>query len=132
MAKKLTVKEQKLVKGIAEGKPKRVAAQEAGYGSTPESAAAIASKTLKKVNVQEALQEALERHGITLDRALAPIDKGLSATKQNEYTGEITEDIKTQMAASDRALKLMGIGSSEGGSTNFIQIINEKGSAYND
>jgi phage terminase small subunit len=115
--KKLTVKEQKLIKGIAAGKSQTQAAKDAGY--SPKSAHVIATNTLNKVNVQEALQVALTKHGITLDTAIAPIGKGLHAVKQNEYTGEITEDIKTQMQASDRALKLMGVSNPEGTTVNI-------------
>jgi len=54
----------------------------------------------------------------------------LSATKQNEYTGEITEDLKLQLQASDRALKLMGIGQENNTTNNFVQIIKEQSNKY--
>jgi len=130
---KLTVKEAKLVKGIAEGKTQRQSYIDAydTKGSIP-TVDAEASKTVRKPQVQEALAKALIKHGIDLDSSIAPIGKALHAMKQNEFTGEITEDIKTQLMGSDRALKLMGIGQDrDNGSTNFIQIINEKGSRYN-
>jgi hypothetical protein len=135
MAKpKLTIKETKLVKAKAQGKTHIEAYKEAGYAlSTPKAMSTNTSKILSRENVKEALDKALIRHGITLDRALAPISKGLDATKQNEYTGEITEDIKLQLQASDRALKLMGVGNDKDNPNvqNFIQVINEKGSKYN-
>ena len=128
MGKRLTVKETKLVKGIVAGKSQTQAAIDAGY--SPRSAHEIASKTLKKVDVKEALDMALRKHGITLDTAIAPIGKALVAKKQNEFTGEITEDIQTQLKGSDRALKLMGIGQENNTTNNFVQVIKEQTNKY--
>ena len=131
---KLTVKEAKLVQAKAKGLTHKQAAEAAGYSMRGKDTSIIstAAQTLNKPHVQEALAKALLKHGINLDSSIAPIGKALHAMKQNEFTGEITEDIKTQLMGSDRALKLMGIGQDrDGGSTNFIQIINEKGSRYN-
>jgi len=136
VAKQLTVKEAKLVKAKVQGKTHREAMEEAGYSlgeNNPDKVARVnASKTLAKPHVKEALDKALVRHGITLDTAIAPIGKGLHAMKQNEYTGEITEDIKLQLQASDRALKLMGVGQSKDDVTtqNFIQINNDIRNKY--
>lgn len=128
---KLTVKELKLVKGIAQGKKKQQAGFDAGYTGKPETVSATVSETLKKPKVQEALQVALQKHGITLDTAIAPIGKALTAMKQNEFTGEITEDIQTQLKGSDRALKLMGVGQDTNNTTNnFIQVIKEQSNKY--
>ena len=130
---KLTVKETKLVQAKAKGLTNAKAYEEAGYSITSKATSeANTRKVLAKPKVQEALAKALIKHGIDLDSSIAPIGKALHAMKQNEFTGEITEDIKTQLMGSDRALKLMGIGQDrDNGSTNFIQIINEKGSRYN-
>ena len=139
MAKQLTVKEAKLVKGVAQGKPKYIAATEAGY--SPKSAGMIASETLRKPNVQEALQKELHKQGITLEQAIATISKTLKATKVQihgngeEAFAEVVEDIDLQLKGSDRALKLMGVsGQSEGSNiqTNFVQIINQKADKYAD
>ena len=54
MAKKPTVKERKLVKGIARGKSITQAALDAYDTTSPDSAKAIGSRALTKVNVQEA------------------------------------------------------------------------------
>ena len=89
-----------------------------------------ASKVLGKPHVKEALDRALVKHGITLDTAIAPIGKALTAMKQNEFTGEITEDIATQLKGSDRALKLMGVQSTETPSNQFIQIVKEQTNKY--
>ena len=117
--KKLTVKEQKLVKGIAQGKSQTQAAKDAGYSHR--SATVIASEALTKPNVKEALAIALERNGITLDKALAPIGKALTATKVeihgqgDDAFAEVVEDIDLQLKGSDRALKLMNIGQNKEG-----------------
>jgi phage terminase small subunit len=134
VAKQLTVKEAKLVKAKVKGKTHVEAAKEAGYlpNASDRTIQTEVYETLKKPHVKEALDRALVKHGITLDTAIAPIGKGLHAMKQNEFTGEITEDIKLQLQASDRALKLMGVGQSKDDVTtqNFIQINNEIRNKY--
>jgi hypothetical protein len=142
MTKKLTVKETKLVKAKAQGKTHKVAYQEAGYStgvsgdeSTIQSIAdANTRKTLAKPHVKDALEKALVKHGITIDTAIRPIAKALVAVKQNEYTGEITEDIQTQLKGSDRALKLMGVSAADTNNVinNFGQMILEQGDKYSD
>jgi hypothetical protein len=118
---KLTVKQAKLVKGIAEGKPKQVAALEAGYGTNPNSAAAIASETLKIPSVQEALHTALVRAGITPDLAIAPIGEAL-----------LHDDLDMRLKGSDRALKLM-VPKNEGNTiNNFGTIVAEMRDKYAD
>jgi len=134
VAKQLTVKEAKLVKAKVKGKTHVEAAKEAGYlpNASDRTIQTEVYETLKKPHVKEALDRALVKHGITLDTAIAPIGKGLHAMKQNEFTGEITEDIKLQLQASDRALKLMGVGQSKDDVTtqNFIQINNDIRNKY--
>lgn len=123
---KLTAKQAKFVQGIAEGKPAYKAALAAYDTNDPNTANVIAVENLQKPTVKEALAPILDKHNINLDTAIAPIGKGLVAMKQNEYTGEITEDIKTQMAASDRALKLLGVNQENTGNTyNFVQVVNK-------
>lgn len=141
MAKpKLTVKEAKLVKAKAEGKTTLEAANEAGYlpNANDETKRVEATRTLQKPHVKAALDIALKKYGIDIESAIAPIGKALRATKV-QITGqgdqafaEVVEDIELQLKGSDRALKLMGIGQNkEPSTTNFIQVINEKGSKYN-
>jgi len=48
-----------------------------GAGYSPKSAGMIASETLRKPNVQEALQAEMAKQGITLEQAIAPISKAL-------------------------------------------------------
>ena len=131
-SKKLTIKEAKFVKAVAEGKSNTQAALEATGATSVNSAKTLGHRLSKKVNVQEALDKILAKHNINIDTAIAPIGKGLVAIKMNEFTGEITEDIKLQLSASDRALKLMGVGQDKDTfSAQYVQIINEKGRKYN-
>lgn len=127
---KLTPKQVKIVKGKAEGKPQRDIGLEVYPNATPESASVLVSRELKKVNVQQALDAALKKHGITLDHAIAPIGKALNATKilisgqGDQAFAEVVEDIDLQLKGSDRALKLMGVSNQESGTVNvnFINV----------
>jgi len=139
MAKKLTVKEAKLVKAKAKGKTHVEAYHEVYSPTAADSTAAQnTTKILQKPHVKEALHKALEAKGITLDKALEPVAKALNAKKVVQIEGDFYEtevdDLDMQIKGSDRALKLMGIsGKDDSGNTyNFTQVINEKGSKYND
>jgi hypothetical protein len=96
---KLTQKQAKFVRGIAEGKTNTDAALAAydtvDYGI----ASSIATENLKKPSVQEAVEYALVKLNITPERAIKPIDDALN-----------DDDVKTRLMGSDRAIKLMGIG----------------------
>lgn len=134
----LTVKERKLVKGIAEGKPKYVAAMEAYDVEKPTTAATIASQTLRKVNVQEALAEAFAKHGITIDAATKPIADGLKATKLDIETGDgeikgvlSAPDHSIRLKAASLAFNLMGVTRGEGsGNVTFISVVNDHSKKY--
>jgi len=123
----ITVKSAKLVKGIAEGKTKQQAALDAGYGTNPESASAIATETLKNPKVQEALQEELARQGITMYDIVAPVTKALKAKKiifhgkdsGEAFVGEV-EDVELQLKGHDRAMKIIGASAKEGGDNIYI------------
>src|SRR3990167_4897578 len=133
----LTPKEIKLVNGIASGKTKQAAAMEAYDAKTPETASSIASETLKKPNVQQALAEAFERHGITIDAATKPIADGLKADKVHivgngeQAMAEIVPDHTTRLKAAGMAFNLMGVGKQTGDVTiNFIAHAREKQGIY--
>lgn len=136
--KPLTIKEKVLIKGVAAGKTKRQSAREAGFTGSDEVVSVTASKVLSKSNVKEALELALVKHGITLDAAIEPIGKALTATKVvitgNDTDGhfaEVVEDLDMQLKGSDRALKLMGVGKEEGGvNITFINQVREKKDLY--
>lgn len=129
---KLTPKQAKFVKGVAEGKSGTQAALDAYETTDYKTASVIATENLEKPSIREALEPILAKHQIDLDNAIAPIGKGLRATKMNEYTGEVTEDLGTQLKASDRALKLLGVGNTDGQTINinFNQVAEEQRKRY--
>lgn len=131
---KLTVKQAKFVAAKAQGKSGIQAYKEAYETDNDKVASVEASRLLAKPSIKEALAPILAKHQIDLDTALAPIGKGLKATKFNEFTGEQTEDLKIQMQASDRALKLLGVKLDEpqGNTYNFVQVIQDQKDKYAD
>lgn len=131
MRKKLTPKQAKFVEGVAKGKPAYKAALEAYDTTDPNTANAIAVENLQKPTIREALLPILQKHEISLDSAIAPIGKGLKARKWNDFTGEREDDVKTQLQASDRALKLLGVNQETSGNTyNFINIAQAQKDKY--
>ena len=122
----ITIKEAKLIKGIAEGKTKQQAALEAYDTTSPATASSIASETLKKPNVREALYAELARQGITLEKIIKPVADALDAKIRikSVVSGETVEidapDLEMNLKGHDRAVKLMGLqNTGEGGTTNF-------------
>lgn len=135
----LTQKEIKLIRGILEGKTKRQAALEAYNAKTPETASAMASETLSKPNVQEALQLALSKQGITIEKVVEPVTKALNATvKIRTQDGVVVDteepDLEMQLKGHDRAMKILNVNQAKDGSTNanFIQVNNNYGDRYQD
>lgn len=120
MAKpKLTVKQARIVKAKAEGKTQNSIAKEVYPNATPESGAVLVSRELKKVNVQEALEQAMQRAGITPDLALAPIGEAL-----------LHDDLEMRLKGSDRALKLMIPKENPTININFNQHMTEQKEKY--
>lgn len=118
----LTVKQAKLVKGVAQGKKKRDAARDAGYSGSPETLSVTASEVLKKPNVQEALQAELQRQGIGMEDIVAPVANALKAKVRltSRVDGETIEidapDLEMQLKGHDRAIKILRI---DNGATPF-------------
>lgn len=130
---KLTLKQAKFVQGIAEGKSGTQAALDAYDTTSVDVAKRIAHENTTKLNVQQALEPILAKHRINLDRAIEPISAALDADKQDVATGEWLPDHKTRLQASDRALKLMGIGQDKGNTiNNFGQMVIQQKDRYND
>jgi hypothetical protein len=131
--KPLTIKQAKLVKGIAEGKTNTQAALDAYDVKSPETAASMASENLRKPNVQEAIQQALTFYNLTPKRAMKPIVDGLEANKIQEIQGKVEElpDHSIRLTASRAALRLMGADNQEGGNTyNFVNINQGEGGYF--
>jgi hypothetical protein len=119
---KLTVRQATIIKRKAEGVTQNKIAEEVYPNATPESGAVLVSRELKKVNVQEALELALQRAGITPDLAIAPIGEAL-----------LHDDLDMRLKGSDRALKLM-VPKSDGQNINinFGTVISEMKDNYAD
>lgn len=124
-----TLKQKRVVQKLTENPRMSVgqAMREAGYS---EVTATRPSDVTRSKGFQELLAETLKNNGIDLDSAIKPIAKGLKAVKMNEFTGEVTEDLNTQLKASDRALRLMGINGADNQTNNFTLIINEQRQKY--
>ena len=73
--RRINEKQQKLLDGIAAGKPLNIATQDAGYAS-PRRALAL----MEKEPFFEHIQAAFEKKGITLDRIAEKVSDGLEAT----------------------------------------------------
>lgn len=135
---KITIKEAKLIKGVALGKTKRQAAYDAGYTGTPETVSVTASEVLKKPNVQEALELALSKYDITPDRTVQRVSEALDAEKVSivgngdQAMAEVTPDYTTRLSAVKIANNLMGISQKQEANTtnNFIQINNQQKNDY--
>jgi len=98
---KLTVKQAKFVKGIAEGKSATVSAQESYDVKKYSTAAVIATENLNKPNVKEAVEYALAKQGLTADDMVAPVKRAL------EFQGETDrETIEINLKGVDRLVRL--------------------------
>lgn len=123
----LTIKEITLIRGILEGKTKQAAALAAYDTTDPNTASAIASATLKKANVQEALQAALSKRGIDVDKIIAPVAKALEATIKIRVDGAVIDtkedDLEMQLKGHDRAMKILNVNQKDDGGGNTINFI---------
>lgn len=138
-APKLTPKQAKFVKGVAQGKPGTIAALEAYDTDNYNTASTIAVENMQKPSVKEAIDKEMEKQGLTLEKIIAPVTKALDSTiKVKTQDGEIIDtgqaDLEMQLKGHDRAVKLMSFGQKRedaGGNTfNFTQINNELKNKY--
>jgi hypothetical protein len=119
----LTVKEAKLVKGIAEGKTKRQAASEAYDVKNINTAGALASVTLRKPHVQEALQQALEEKGLTPSSVVDVVADAMKAEKvviigkDEDAFADVQPDHSIRLSAAKMAANFMGLNQQPQGGT---------------
>lgn len=138
MAKpKLTMKQAKFVKAKAEGKTGTEAAMIAYDVKDSRVASVISAENLAKPSIQQAVQESMERQGLTVDLVVKPIVDGMTAVKSGfNKDGEYLEfgpDHSTRLKASGMALDLMGAKSRGEGTNvniNFNQIAQEQKDRY--
>lgn len=120
MAKKLTQKQAKFIKGVAEGKPAYKAAAEAYDAKDLTVANAIAVENLQKPSIREALDEAMVKAGITPELIIAPVAEALNH-----------RSLDYRLKGHDRIVKLVQ-PAKEGGNTinNFGTIVTELKDKY--
>jgi hypothetical protein len=107
----MTTKDAQILKGKLQGKTSKQIAAVVYPGS--KNGDVTVRKHLQKATVKDALDKALKKHNITIDRILKPIDEALDA-KNDIYSKDGTyidsqPNHGVRLAASDRASKLMGL-----------------------
>jgi hypothetical protein len=106
----LDKRERKFIAGVVEGKPLIRAAKDAGYAKSTAEKKSFA--ILRRPLVQSELTKAFERHGLTMKGIVQPIVDGLTANRSMVVGGITIEsdfpDHQIRLAASDRAVKLLG------------------------
>ena len=126
--KRLTPQETKLVQLKAKGATHNKAYR-AAYNVAPTTknitAAVNTNKILKRPHVKNALEQAMKKYNLSIDRAIAPLDEALEAVTPE---GNTNHTIRLQ--ASDRVLKLLGIQDNNSGG-NFHLHLHEAKNKYN-
>ena len=103
--RRVTSKEKKFVAEYIKNDGNGTKAALATYNTKSEAnAASIASRVLEKTSVAELLKAELDKQGVTIEKVIMPVAKGLSATKKDG-----AEDYGVQLAAHDRAVKILGL-----------------------
>ena len=136
---KLTIKQKKFVKAYVANDGNGTKAALESYNTVDEkTASVIASENLEKPSVKEAIDAALDKHGITMDAAIAPIADGLTAFRtvpggDGEGSWDVA-DHSIRLKASGMALKLLGAEkqSEIPQGANFIQVNNNYVDRYKD
>lgn len=115
----LTVREAKLIMGVAAGKTKRQAAKDAGYTGSDEVVSVTASQVLNKPNVKEAMQTALEQAGVTIEGIAEVVADGMKANRVfiigdgDQAMADIQPDHNIRLRAGAMAAKFLGLDDSE-------------------
>lgn len=127
---KLTPTQAKVVKAKVKAElqdiSQAVVATEVFPNATPESASVMMSRELKKVNVQEALEIAMAAHGLTANSLVSVVKEGMEANRVVQLEGDFYEtevpDHSIRLKAAGMAANWLGIGKSDGGTTNNLFI----------
>lgn len=126
----ITVKQRKLIIGVASGKTGRQAAKDAGYTGSPETLSVTASQELKNPNVVRAMDAALDKAGASLDKSaqvIAAAHKATTVKVFNDPERGITYatplvDHNTRMKAAELNMKARGLMQSNEGSGQVMGI----------
>lgn len=116
---KLTVKQMRFVKAVAEGKNKREAAMLAYDTTDPDTASTIAKENLQRASVIEALHAELSRQGITLEKIIKPVANALNH-----------EEVEMQLKGHDRAMRIIAPRNESPTFNNFGVVISEQRNKY--
>lgn len=111
---KLTAKEITFLKGLASGKTKVQAAQDAYPTATYQTAASIATDNLKKPKIRDALAAAYDKVGLTPQSIADVLSDAMLAKKTIQAGGQLIEtqhaDHGIRVSAARTAAQLIGAG----------------------
>ena len=130
--KKLTPTQAKVVKAKIKAElndiPISTIATEVYPNQTPESARVSMHRELQKATVQESLEQAMAKFGLTTDTLAATVGGALGAHKTLQVEGDLIEtevpDHGIRLKAAGMAAQWMGVGKGEQGSTTNQLFIN--------
>lgn len=86
------VKKAKFIKAVLSGEGLRDSAIAAGYA--PGGAAQAGSKLIRRPDIQEAIQKALDSEGVTVSRCAAEVRKGLEFGKKGSHSDYLNIALK--------------------------------------
>lgn len=122
--KPLTPKQTKIVKrkvqAVINDEPQRKWSRDIYPNAEPRSAETLVSRELKKVEVKEALESALAKHGISVDSVVEVVADGMKATKtvilgnKEEAFADVVTDHSIRLKAAGMAANFMVMGKQEG------------------
>lgn len=121
--KKLTIKQKKFVKAYVANDGNGTKAALETYDTVDDkTAGVIAVENLGKPSIRQAIDMALEKAEITMDKVIQPIADGLVATKSIPVGEDVVEitDHGIRLKASAMAQKLMGMEDKESGGNTYI------------
>lgn len=103
----MTIKQDKAIAELVEnGGNVSKAMRQAGYSPAT-------AKTPQKLTQSKAYKQKIEQlakaNNVTIEQYMMNLGLGMTATKQNQFTGEITEDIQTRLRANQQAEKFIGL-----------------------
>ena len=105
----LTLKQQLFIEYYVRGETGTKAAKLAYKTTSDNVAAVIASENLRKPKVAEVIKSLTYDSYNLIHISIVALSKALKAKKYDTYSKTYVDDIKTQMKASDKFLKIMGI-----------------------
>jgi hypothetical protein len=129
---KLTPTQAKVVKAKIKAElqdlPISAVASEVYPNAKPESARVMVHQNLQNITVQQALEEAMARYGLTADTLAASVGSAMGAYKTIAVEGDLIEtevpDHGIRLKAAGMAANWMGVGRNADGGTTNVNFIN--------